>query len=50
MLTWIVEVNDAMFCEHGLEVCKTCEFDGREGELHPSHLGLRLDRMGSIYA
>ena len=27
-----VEVNDALFCEHGLEVCKTCEFDGREGE------------------
>ena len=26
-----VEVNDALFCEHGLEVCKTCEFDGREG-------------------
>ena len=27
-----VEVNDALFCEHGLEVCKNCEFDGREGE------------------
>lgn len=31
-LTCTVEVNDAMFCEHGLEVCKACEFDGREGE------------------
>ncbi|WVN89764.1 uncharacterized protein L203_104994 [Cryptococcus depauperatus CBS 7841] len=25
-----IEINDVMFCEHGLEVCKTCEFDGRE--------------------
>ncbi|KAK1923081.1 hypothetical protein DB88DRAFT_330980 [Papiliotrema laurentii] len=25
-----IEVNDALFCEHALEVCKTCEFDGRE--------------------
>ncbi|WWD20681.1 hypothetical protein CI109_105157 [Kwoniella shandongensis] len=25
-----IEINDALFCEHGLEVCKTCEFDGRE--------------------
>ncbi|WVQ70729.1 hypothetical protein IAR50_000251 [Cryptococcus sp. DSM 104548] len=25
-----IEINDAMFCEHGLEVCKSCEFDARE--------------------
>ncbi|WVF68060.1 hypothetical protein IAT40_002823 [Kwoniella sp. CBS 6097] len=25
-----IEINDALFCEHGMEVCKQCEFDGRE--------------------
>ncbi|KIR30829.1 hypothetical protein I307_00913 [Cryptococcus deuterogattii 99/473] len=25
-----IEINDALFCEHGLEVCKHCEFDARE--------------------
>ncbi|GFZ48117.1 hypothetical protein JCM24511_05865 [Saitozyma sp. JCM 24511] len=25
-----IEVNDALFCEHSLEVCKQCEFDARE--------------------
>jgi hypothetical protein len=30
-LTYPVEINDCLFCEHGLEVCKQCEFDGREG-------------------
>lgn len=26
-----VEINDALFCEHGKEVCEACSFDGREG-------------------
>ncbi|RSH87649.1 uncharacterized protein EHS24_000162 [Apiotrichum porosum] len=25
-----VEINDALFCEHGKEVCEPCGFDGRE--------------------
>ncbi|EIW69911.1 hypothetical protein TREMEDRAFT_61683 [Tremella mesenterica DSM 1558] len=25
-----IEVNDALFCEHGLEVCTKCAFDARE--------------------
>ncbi|KAG8933567.1 hypothetical protein FRC03_005969 [Tulasnella sp. 419] len=25
-----IEVNDAIFCQHGKEVCTDCDFDGRE--------------------
>ncbi|BEJ16492.1 hypothetical protein CspHIS471_0510970 [Cutaneotrichosporon sp. HIS471] len=25
-----IEINDALFCEHGKEVCEPCGFDGRE--------------------
>ncbi|ORX41023.1 hypothetical protein BD324DRAFT_678424 [Kockovaella imperatae] len=25
-----VEINDALFCEHEMEVCQQCQFDGRE--------------------
>ncbi|KZO98511.1 hypothetical protein CALVIDRAFT_535151 [Calocera viscosa TUFC12733] len=25
-----VEISDALFCQHGKEVCSQCQFDGRE--------------------
>ncbi|EJT99309.1 hypothetical protein DACRYDRAFT_23895 [Dacryopinax primogenitus] len=25
-----IELNDALFCHHGREVCSDCQFDGRE--------------------
>jgi len=27
-----LDINDAIFCEHGKEVCTACSFDAREGE------------------
>lgn len=27
-----LDINDAIFCEHGKEVCNDCNFDAREGE------------------
>lgn len=54
-----IDINDAIFCEHGQEVCKECNFDAREendaffgvshhlARSHVSHLQ-RLTHFGTV--
>ncbi|WWC72550.1 uncharacterized protein I206_106512 [Kwoniella pini CBS 10737] len=41
-----IEINDALFCEHGLEVCQQCEFDARED--NDSMMGLDPKPRGPL--